>query len=91
MAGLDRIPSFSCFWRHQQEGHSQTAASLTAELRDLRLELRKSEEARREADRAWRSCREDWKAEEGRLVDKLDRRDSLIQVARRVSPLSCNN
>lgn len=75
------IPGFSCFHQHQQESHSQTVTSLTAELRDLRLELRKKEKERRESERAWRSSREDWKSQEGDLVDSLDRRDRLIEVA----------
>lgn len=68
--------------QQQQESHSQTVSSLTAELRGLRLELRTREKERRETERAWRSRGEDWKTEEAKLRDNLDRRDRLIQVGR---------
>lgn len=74
------IRCFCVFRQHQQEGHGQKVASLTAELRDLRVELRRREKERRESERVWMGSREDWKMEETRLMDKLDRRDRLIEV-----------
>lgn len=53
---------------------------MTAELRDIRLELRKSEKERRESEGVWLSSREDWKMEEGKLMHNLERRDRLIEV-----------
>lgn len=80
----ENTPPFSCFHQHQQESHHQAAASLTAELRDLRLQLRKSEKERRQSERVRLSSRDDWEAEEGNLMDNLARRDRLIQVAERI-------
>ncbi|CAF90101.1 unnamed protein product, partial [Tetraodon nigroviridis] len=73
------LQEYQLMVQRQQESHRQTAASLTAELRDLRLELRKKEKKRRESERVWLSSRDDWRTEEGKLMDSLDRRDRLIQ------------
>lgn len=87
MSGVSTCSDVSCFRcsrQHQQEGHRQTVASLSAQLADVRLQLRRRETERREVERAWRSSRDDWETQEGKLLDNLDRRDRLIEVA---SPL----
>lgn len=79
-APCSNIQSFAFLRQHQQESHSQTVNSLAAELRDMRLELRKREKERRESERVWLNSREDWKTEEEKLMHNLQRRDRLIQV-----------
>ncbi|XP_072249642.1 uncharacterized protein [Leuresthes tenuis] len=63
----------------QQESHSQTVASLKAELRDAQQQLRKKDQEKKEADRAWQNRREDGEREERRLKDSLQKRDQLIE------------
>ncbi|XP_076593633.1 uncharacterized protein LOC143324789 [Chaetodon auriga] len=65
--------------QNQQESHSQTVSSLTAQLRDTRQELREKETQRKEADRAQQNSREDREREERRLRDSLEKRDKLIE------------
>ncbi|XP_031610136.2 uncharacterized protein si:ch73-95l15.5 isoform X1 [Oreochromis aureus] len=63
----------------QQESHSRTVSSLTAQLRDARQELREKEKEKKEADRALRNDREDRERGERRLRDSLEKRDKLIE------------
>lgn len=55
-------------------------SSLTAQLRDVRQELREKEKEKKEADRAWQNSREDRETEERKLRDSLEKRDKLIEV-----------
>ncbi|TNN02138.1 hypothetical protein fugu_009625 [Takifugu bimaculatus] len=73
------LQEYQLMVQHQQESHSQTVTALAAELRDMRLELRKREKERRESERVWLNSREDWKTEEEKLMHNLQRRDRLIQ------------
>ncbi|XP_035528216.1 uncharacterized protein si:ch73-95l15.5 isoform X2 [Morone saxatilis] len=66
--------------KNQQESHSQTVSSLTAQLRDTRQELREKEKEKKQADRAWQNNREDREREERKLRDSLEKRDKLIEV-----------
>uniref|UniRef100_A0A3Q2VK66 Si:ch73-95l15.5 n=1 Tax=Haplochromis burtoni TaxID=8153 RepID=A0A3Q2VK66_HAPBU len=63
----------------QQESHSRTVSSLTAQLRDARQELREKEKKKKEADRALQNDREDGERGERRLRDSLEKRDKLIE------------
>ncbi|XP_013130505.1 uncharacterized protein si:ch73-95l15.5 isoform X2 [Oreochromis niloticus] len=63
----------------QQESHSRTVSSLTAQLRDARQELREKEKEKKEADRALQNDREDRERGERRLRDSLEKRDKLIE------------
>lgn len=63
----------------QQESHSRTVSSLTAQLRDARQELREKEKKKKEADRALQNDREDRERGESRLRDSLEKRDKLIE------------
>ncbi|XP_061573363.1 uncharacterized protein si:ch73-95l15.5 [Cololabis saira] len=63
----------------QQESHSQTVSSLTAQLRDAQRQLREKDRETREAARGWRDDSEDREREERRLRDSLQKRDHLIQ------------
>ncbi|XP_039886815.1 uncharacterized protein si:ch73-95l15.5 isoform X1 [Simochromis diagramma] len=63
----------------QQESHSRTVSSLTAQLRDARQELREKEKKKKEADRALQNDREDRERGERRLGDSLEKRDKLIE------------
>ncbi|XP_060905978.1 uncharacterized protein si:ch73-95l15.5 isoform X1 [Labrus mixtus] len=63
----------------QQESHSQTVSSLTAELRDTRQELRQKEKERKEAARAVQNLRQDGERAERKLRDSLEKRDKLIE------------
>lgn len=71
---------FLFFHQHQQDSHSQTVSSLTAELRDARQELREKTKEKKDADRAWQNYKADWQAAERKLKDSLERRDKLIEV-----------
>ncbi|XP_074539813.1 uncharacterized protein LOC141800875 [Halichoeres trimaculatus] len=63
----------------QQESHSQTVSSLTAQLRDTQKELREKEKERKEADRAEQIIRADRERAERKLRDSLEKRDKLIE------------
>nr|XP_020500144.1 GRIP1-associated protein 1-like [Labrus bergylta] len=63
----------------QQESHSQTVSSLTAELRGTRQELRQKEKERKEADRAVQNLRQDGERAERKLKDSLEKRNKLIE------------
>ncbi|XP_034554072.1 uncharacterized protein si:ch73-95l15.5 [Notolabrus celidotus] len=63
----------------QQESHSQTVSSLTAQLRDTQQELREKEKEKKEAVRAWQNIREDRERAERKLRDSLEKRDKLIE------------
>lgn len=63
----------------QQESHSRTVSSLTAQLRDARQELREKKKKKKEADRALQNDREDRERGESRLRDSLEKRDKLIE------------
>ncbi|KAM9353540.1 uncharacterized protein ABDE67_005924 [Symphorus nematophorus] len=65
--------------QNQQESHSQTVSSLTAQLIDTRKELREKEKEKKEADRAWQNNREDRERQERKLRDSLEKRDKLIE------------
>lgn len=66
-------------------------SSLTAQLRDVRQELRETEEEKKEAKRAWQNSREDWGMEERKLRDSLEKRDKLIEVSCRNTRQRINN
>ncbi|XP_041843860.1 uncharacterized protein si:ch73-95l15.5 isoform X2 [Melanotaenia boesemani] len=63
----------------QEESHSQTVSSLSAQLRDTRQQLREKEKEKKEAERAWQNTRDDREREERKLRDSLERRDKLIE------------
>ncbi|XP_068615553.1 myomegalin [Brachionichthys hirsutus] len=65
--------------QNQQESHSQRISSLTAELRDVRRELREKENEKREADREMQNMRNNGEREERKLKDSLEKRDKLIE------------
>lgn len=65
--------------QNQQESHSQTVSSLTAQLRDTRQELREKEKEKKETHRAWQNNREDREREERKLRESLEKRDKLIE------------
>ncbi|XP_039974392.1 uncharacterized protein si:ch73-95l15.5 isoform X2 [Xiphias gladius] len=73
------LQEYQVMVQDQQESHSQTVSSLTAQLRDTRRELREREKEKKEADRARRNVREDREREERRLRDSLEKRDKLIE------------
>lgn len=80
-------PFFPLFHQSQQESHSRTVSSLTAQLRDARQELREKEKEKKEADRALQNDREDRERGERRLRDSLEKRDKLIEVKKQFVPL----
>ncbi|XP_026173009.1 uncharacterized protein LOC113136409 [Mastacembelus armatus] len=65
--------------QNQQESHSQTVSSLTAQLRNARQELRQKEDEKKETERAWQNLRDDREREERKLKERLDKRDRLIE------------
>ncbi|XP_034030080.1 uncharacterized protein si:ch73-95l15.5 [Thalassophryne amazonica] len=65
--------------QNQQMSHSQMVSSLTAQLRDIHMELREKEEEKKEAHRSWQNDMEDREKEERKLRDALERRDKFIE------------
>lgn len=63
----------------QQESHSQTVSSLTAQLRDTQKELREKDKEKKEAERAEQNIRADRERAERKLRDSLEKRDKLIE------------
>lgn len=68
-------------------------SSLTAQLKDTRLELREKQKEKKEAERWWQNYQDDQEAEGRRLRDGLQSRDKLIEVKRRClsADFSSNN
>ncbi|KAM3613681.1 uncharacterized protein V6R79_003510 [Siganus canaliculatus] len=73
------LQEYQSIVQSQQESHSQTVSSLTAQVRDLHQELREKEKKRKEADREWQKNREDREKEERKLKLSLEKRDHLIE------------
>ncbi|XP_026227471.1 paramyosin [Anabas testudineus] len=65
--------------KNQEESHSQTVSSLTAQLTDTRQELRQKEKEKKEAERTWQNIKEDRDKEERKLRSSLEKRDKLIE------------